>query len=207
AELLLKCYMQKCEPAALFEKPGSRRTIDLRTALKFAAERNPTLLTRKQYALLLEAKDLRNATEHYEFRFEEAPCRTLCTDFLAICALIAQALLSLNITEAFPSWDYLRETSDPISDYVASVLSNASDSGRDAAKKAGELWVAANPKEPVFLCLSCGARAVSTEHGNCMGCGAEGDGDLVALLEDFEATERRLTELEALHSRIKRQPM
>src|SRR6185437_11012166 len=40
AELLLKCYMQKCEPAALFEKPGSRRTIDLRTALKFAAERN-----------------------------------------------------------------------------------------------------------------------------------------------------------------------
>jgi hypothetical protein len=31
AELLLKVYVQTCDPAALFMKPGSSRTIDLRT--------------------------------------------------------------------------------------------------------------------------------------------------------------------------------
>jgi len=165
-------------------------------------ERNPNLLSRAQYALLLEAKDLRNAIEHYEFGFEENRCRTLCTDFLAICVLTAQALLSVNIADAFSSWDYLREGADSIAEYLASVLDKVSEAGRQAARKAGELWVAANPKEPVFLCLSCGARAVSIERGACMGCGAEGDGDLVALLEDFAATARRLADLQALRAKL-----
>jgi hypothetical protein len=201
AELLLKCYVEQCEPQALFVKPGSRRTVDLRTALNFTAMRNPSLLSPAQYALLLETKNLRNAIEHYEFRLAEGRFRTLCTDFLAICALLAQALLSVNIAEAF-SWDYLQDKPDQVANYLSAVLDRVSNTGRQAARKAGELWVSANPKEPVFLCLSCGARAVSTERGVCMGCGADGDEDLVALLEDFEATERRLAELQASRERI-----
>jgi hypothetical protein len=201
AELLLKCYVEQCELSALFVKPGSRRTVDLRTALNFAVERNPTLLSPAQYALLLETKELRNAIEHYEFKLAEDRFRTLCTDFLAVCALLAQALLSLNIAEAF-SWDYLRDKPDQVADYLSAVLDRVSNTGRQAASQAGELWASANPAEPVFLCLSCGARAVSTERGVCMGCGAEADGDLVALLEDFGAAERRLAELQAVRERI-----
>ena len=197
AELLLKAFVEKCDPNALFVKPGSRRTIDLRTALNFAVDRNPMLLSRPDYALLLEAKDIRNEIEHYEFAFEESRLRRICADFLAICALLAQALMSLNIADAF-YWDCLRDEPDKVAEYMSEILSRASESGRAAAKRSGELWASSNPQQPVFLCLNCGARAVSTERGLCMGCGAEGDGELVALLEEFEGVERRVTELQAL---------
>lgn len=36
------------------------------------------------------------------------------------------------------------------------------------------------------------------ERGVCMGCGSEGDEEMVTLLEDFEASERRIVELQAL---------
>ena len=197
AELLLKAYVEQCEPAALLVKVGSRRTIDFRTALNFTVERKPTLLSRADYALLLEAKDFRNRIEHYEFAWEEAKFRRLCADFLAICVLLSQALLSVNVVDEF-SWDYLRDKPDAFGDYISRVLDRASAAGRDAARRSGDLWASANPDHPVFLCLNCGARAVSSDRGVCMGCGAEGDEDLVTLLEDFEASERRIVQLQAL---------
>jgi hypothetical protein len=197
AELLLKAYVEQCEPAALLVKAGSRRTIDFRTALNFTLERKPTLLSRAEYVLLLEAKDFRNRIEHYEFDWEEAKFRSLCTDFLAICVLLSQALLSVNVIEAF-SWDYLRDRPDAVIDYTSSVLDRASVAGRDVARRSGDLWASANPDDPVFLCLNCGARAVSSDRGVCMGCGAEGDEELVTLMEDFEASERRIVQLQAL---------
>src|SRR2546428_4504693 len=48
AELLLKAYVEQCDPAALFVKAGSRTTIGFRTALNFSVERNPTLLSPAQ---------------------------------------------------------------------------------------------------------------------------------------------------------------
>lgn len=194
AELLLKAHVERYDPVALFVRPGSRYTINLQTALNFCLGRNPALLSSAQYALLLQAKDLRNDIEHYEFKFDQGRFRTLCTDFLAICVLLAQALLSVNIVDVF-SWDWLRDKPDPVAKYLSSMLDKLSDTGRQAARKAGELWVSENQGQPVFLCLSCGARAVSTDRGICMGCGAEGDADLVALVEDFAAIERRLAEL------------
>ena len=197
AELLLKCYVRLCEPAALFVKTGSTRTIDLRTALNFTVGRKPTLLSRAEYAQLLEAKDFRNAMEHSEFELEETTFRSLCTDFLAICALLAQALLSVSIVDAF-SWDYLGDAPDKVAEYLSTLLDRVSETGRLATRKSGELWAAANPDEPVFLCLACGVRAVSSERGVCMGCGAEGDEETVAMLEDFAATERKIVELQTM---------
>jgi hypothetical protein len=195
AELLLKAYVEQCEPTAVFIKAGSGRTIDLRTALKFVAERNPTLLSPNEYALLLEAKDLRSMIEHYQFGGEEARLRSVCTDFLAICVLFAQALLSVNVIDAF-SWDHLHDRPDKVGQYLSGTLDRLSERGRQTARRSGAAWIAANPQSPVFLCLHCGARAVSTERGVCMGCGAEGDEDMVALLEEFKATEHRLVELQ-----------
>ncbi len=197
AELLLKAYVEQCEPTAVFVKPGSRWTIDLKTALNFTVQRNPTLLSQSDIALLLEAKDLRNAVEHHQFGFAEAKLRLICADFLAICALLAQALLSISIADAF-SWDYLRDEPDKVAQYLSTVLSKASDAGRRAVRRSGELWACSNPEQAVFLCLTCGARAVSAERGICMGCGAEGDEEFVGLLEDFEAFERKVIELQRL---------
>jgi hypothetical protein len=194
AELLLKAHVEQCEPAALFVKAGSQRTIDLRTALKFALQRHPTLLSRREHALLLEAKDIRNRIEHYEFDWAEARFRTLCTDFLAVCVLLSQALLSVNVVDAF-SWDYLRDKPDVVAHYFSGLLARASKAGRDVARRSGDLWASANPDQFVFLCLNCGARAVSRERAVCMGCGSEGDEELVALMAEFEASIRRITEL------------
>jgi hypothetical protein len=199
SELLLKSYVEQCEPTAIFVRLGSRKTIDLRTALAFTIERNPALLTRAEYALLLEAKSFRNAVEHYQFALEERQFRTLCTDFLAICLLLAQALLTVNIADAF-SWDYLRDRPDEVASYLSTVLAQISETGRGSAKHSGELWASENPSHPVFRCLNCGARAVSGERGVCMGCGADGDEELVTILEDFAASQRRIVELQRLQN-------
>lgn len=136
AELLLKAFVEESDPTAVFVKAGSRRTIDLRTALNFAVDRNPMLLSRSDYALLLEAKDLRNEIEHYQFAFEESRLRRICADFLGSCALLAQSLLSLNIVDAF-YWDCLRDEPDKVAEYMSTILSGASEAGRDAAKRSG----------------------------------------------------------------------
>ena len=136
SELILKSYVQRCEPAALFVKP---KTINLQTALNFMVGRNPNLLTPRKFALLLEAKSLRNAIEHYELEFSESKLRAICIDFLAICMLLTQSLLSINAVEAF-SWDYLRNEPDEVADYLSTVLSYLSDSGQQSARRAGELW-------------------------------------------------------------------
>lgn len=133
----------------------------------------------------------------HQFGFAEAKLRLICADFLAICALLAQALLSISIADAF-SWDYLRDEPDKVAQYLSTVLSKASDAGRRAVRRSGELWACSNPEQAVFLCLACGARAVSAERGICMGCGAEGDEEFVGLVEDFEAFERKVIELQRL---------
>jgi hypothetical protein len=81
SELLLKSYVEQCEPAALFVRPGSKKTINLQTALSFTTERNPDLLTPAEVALLMQAKDLRNVIEHYEIEFSDKEFRSLCIDF------------------------------------------------------------------------------------------------------------------------------
>lgn len=197
AELLLKAYVERQEPAAVFVKPGSRKTIDLRTALEFAIKRNPLLLSPSEYALLLEAKEFRNRIEHYQFNWEEAKFRVVCADFLTICLLLSQTLFSINMVEAF-AWDHLKDEPDPIADYLSSVLDRASDLGRDIARRTGDLWAKANSAESVFRCLNCGALAVSRERGVCMGCGFEGDEEVVSMMADLEAAARKIAELRKL---------
>jgi hypothetical protein len=158
-------------------------------------QRNPSLLSPAEYALLLEAKEFRNRIEHYDFEGTEDRLRTICTDFLEICMLLAEMLLSVNIAEAF-GWDYLRDCPDPVAQYLGSVVRGASKAGRDAAKRCGEHWASANLSEPVFRCLHCGARAVSRDRGVCMGCGAEGDEEIAALLEDFSDCARKILDLQ-----------
>jgi hypothetical protein len=191
SELLLKSYVEQCEPGALFVGPGSKKTINLQAALRFATDRNPDLLTPSEVALLMQAKAFRNAIEHYQIELSDKEFRSLCIDFLAICVLIAQALLSISVADAF-SWNYLRGKPDKVSDYLSTALVQASETGRGSAKRAGESWASRNPSEPVFLCMCCGARAVSRDRGMCMGCGFEGDEEIVVMLEEFEASMARI---------------
>ena len=118
SELLLKSYVDRCDPAALFIAPNSTKTISLQQALEFAIKRNPDLLTPVEHALLLEAKRFRNAIEHYRFEMSSDRLRAVCVDFLAICVLISQALLSINIADAF-SWDYLHDKPDQVAGYLS----------------------------------------------------------------------------------------
>jgi len=184
SELLLKSYLEQCDAAVLFVAPGSQRTISLRKALDLVLKRKPTLLTPSEVKLLLEAKGLRNVIEHYQFDLSESNLRTLCADFVALAALLAQQLHSMSLVEAL-SYDYLHDRPDRAADYLSTVLTQASTTGRFATRRAGELWAAGNSCHTPFLCLSCGARAVSSESRRCMGCGTEGDEDLAALIEDF----------------------
>jgi hypothetical protein len=185
SELLLKTYVERCDPAALFIAQGSTRTINLQGALEFVTKRNPDLLTPAERALLLEAKHFRNAIEHYRLEMSADRLRAICIDFLAVCMLITQALLSINIANVF-SWDYLDGRPDPVADYLASILVQATDVGRGSAKRTGDRWVSENQSQAVFLCWNCGARAVSRDRGVCMGCGSEWDEEIAELLEDWK---------------------
>lgn len=172
------------------------KTIGFREALKFTTARNPKLFTPDELALLLQAKDLRNNIEHYQFVFDAARVRMLCIDFIAICMLISQRLLSTNIVDAF-SWDSISNKPDPVGDYLSSLMTEGSAIGNGATQKTASSWTSQNANEPVFLCLNCGARAVTRDRGVCMGCGVDGDEEIVTLLDEFETAVRALRELQS----------
>jgi hypothetical protein len=77
-------------------------------------QRNPSLLSPAEYALLLEAKEFRNRIEHYDFEGTEDRLRTVCTDFLEICMLLAETLLSVNIAEGRHRKIFARDPQDLI---------------------------------------------------------------------------------------------
>ena len=160
-------------------------------------ERNPNLFGPAQVKLLLAARDLRNKIEHYQFDFSEDTLRSLCIDFLALATLISQKLLSINLVEAL-AYDYLNDRPDPAGDYLGMLLARASSIGQIAIKGVGELWAAENSTLSTFLCLHCGARTVPANSGRCMSCGVEGDAEVAALLEDFQA----LSELRARYPKL-----
>ena len=191
SELLMKSYIQTVDARAIFIREGSRKTIGLQGALQFVLEKNPELLSPEEVALLLQAKDLRNEIEHYEFNFKERDIRQICIDFLALCSFLSEKLLSISIVDTF-SWDYLRNRPDPVSDYIGYILSDLSALGRISAHKAGELWGKRNPSERLLFCLNCGARAASIEKGSCMACGTESDETLSDLAEELEAFYRQM---------------
>lgn len=193
AELLLKAYVQKCDPDSILVQPGSKKTIQFRAALDYTLERNPTLFSRDQIDLLRETKNFRNAIEHHEFVLDDAALRSRCIDFLAVCALISQSLLSVNLVEEF-SWDGLGDQPDKAVEHLGTVLLSASYIGGSAARKAGELFVAANPGMHFNRCWSCGAKAVSSNSALCMGCGAEEIEELSGL-GDWLEVEARLHKL------------
>lgn len=199
-ELLLKTYAEGTEPAALFVRKGSRRTIGIREALHFTLERHSYLLSPDEVSLLLESKDIRNEIEHCQFYCADSKLRSLCVDFLALCAFLSQKLLATNLVEAF-SWDYLRDEPDPVGVHLSALLSDASQVGRLSAAKAGALWAAENPSERVFLCLNCGARSVSAAQGTCMGCGVEGNERASQLVEELEQFALQVNALNANQSK------
>jgi len=195
SELLLKAYVERCDPASLFIARDATKTINLQQALHFATQRHPDLFTPAQRALLLEAKRLRNAIEHYRFEMTEDRLRAICVDFLAICMLVSQTLLSTNIADVF-SWDYLNDTHDRVAGYLESVLTDITEIGRGAVKRTGHHWASVNTLQTVFLCLKCGARAVRSDRGVCMGCGTYGDEELIEILEEWRTAEMKLAELQ-----------
>ena len=197
SKLLLKAYVEQQQPAAVFVSPGSKKTIGLHEALRFTTARNPKLFTPDEIALLLQAKDLRNNIEHYQLAFDGAHVRVLCVDFIAICMLISQKLLLTNIVDAF-SWDSIRNKPDPVGDYLSSLMGEVSGIGKGATQKAASSWTDQNANEPVFLCLNCGSRAVTRDRGVCMGCGVDGDEEIVTLLHEFETAVKALAELQSV---------
>jgi ribosomal protein L37E len=186
AELLLKAHIFDVDKAALFVKPGSKRTIGLQEALQYVVERYTEILEPGDISLLLQAKELRNRVEHFEFNFIEQNLRALCIDYLAICSLLAEKLLKINLVEVF-SWDYLRDRPDPVGQQLKLVLNETTATGRLAMRKAGATWAERNPSRAAYLCLSCGARTVAVDIGTCMACGTEGDQQISKLIDELEA--------------------
>jgi ribosomal protein L37E len=109
--------------------------------------------------------------------------------------LVSQKLLSINIVELF-SYDAIQNKTDVVGEYLSSLMAETSKVGKGAAQKAGASWTGKNANEPVFLCLSCGSRAVTRDRGVCIGCGVEGDEEIVTLLHEFEKAETALAELQ-----------
>jgi hypothetical protein len=196
AELLLKSYVHQQQPSAIFASPGSTKTIGLQQALAFTTARNPNLFMPDEIALLMQAKQLRNSVEHYEFTFDAEKLRLLCIDFVSICMLVCQDLLSINIAEVF-SWDALKNRPDPVGDYLSALSGDLSVLGKLVAQKTASAWLSDNKRERVFLCLNCGAKSVSRERGICMGCGAEGDEETAKSIEEFEAALKAKVRLES----------
>ena len=75
-------------------------------------------------------------------------------------------------------------------------MGESSGIGKGATQKAASSWTSRNANEPVFLCLNCGSKAVTRDRGVCMGCGVEGDEEIVTLLHEFETAVKALAEIE-----------
>lgn len=184
AELLLKARIAELDRSFLFVDPGSKRTIGFYAALRVLAERGEVSLSPQQAALVVQARDLRNAIEHFEFGFAENELRVLCSDFLAVCVLFAQQLHSINLVDAF-AWDSLRDRPDPAMDYLEEALSNLGQAGRISAEAAAAAWRSENSFARLLVCLNCGAKGLG-EQEYCVVCGAQGDTEASEAVEDLE---------------------
>lgn len=183
-ELLLKAFVYKINPDAVWKDSNRSKTIGLYASIKFVRRYFPDLLTKEDESFILQLKDVRNYIEHYEFKWDFEKTRSNCIDCIYLCSLIAQSLHSINIIDAF-SWDYFRDKEGEASQYLSTISYGLSEHGKRIANRVGMRWVDSNQTEHAFLCINCGARAVSPNHGDiCLGCGADNDENISALFDD-----------------------
>lgn len=174
SELLLKAHLVEAHgPASILEN-GGPKTITIYKALKLTASRVVELLTVQEWELLCRANELRNHLQHHELAYREAVLRGLCIDFLAVCCLLSQKLLGVNVVSEL-MYDPWTDEQDPLGNMLSEIAGQLSGATRPTTDKIAADWLARNPQEETMLCIACGSRAFVPITSVCVACGAEGD--------------------------------
>ena len=184
-ELLVKAYLARSDQAAIRERPGSDRTIPMRTAVTRLANERPHLLGPEHLDLVMRAGDVRNSIEHSAFAYEFARMKEMAIDFLAVSSYLSATLHDINIVEVFQYDPYTDD--DNIGDTIALLLGERTALTDQVVERHAAEWAAKNPGERLLLCITCGARGGNASTGLCVVCGADVDTEVAVILDELSA--------------------
>jgi hypothetical protein len=184
-ELLLKHFISQRSPDAIFTSEKRDKTISLAKALEEALKIDSTLFTHSQRALILQAKNIRNTIEHYEFHCSTYSARAMVADFITVIADLAYRVFEIKLIEYF-SFDQWRDDEDPIKDIIGDLLQEASRRRSESFKRLVDEFRKRKPKEELLYCLSCFAKSVSRSSETCGICGEDAalDIEIIELVGD-----------------------
>lgn len=186
-ELLVKAYLARSDQAAIRERPGSDRTIPMRTAVTRLANERPHLLDPEHLDLVMRAGDVRNAIEHSAFAYEFARMKEMAIDFLAVSSYLSATLHDINIVEVFQYDPYTDGFDDNIGDTIALLLGERTALTDQVVERHAAEWAAKNPGERLLLCITCGARGGNVTTDLCVVCGADVDTEVAVILDELSA--------------------
>jgi hypothetical protein len=186
-ELLVKAYLARSDNGAIRERPGSDRTISMRTAVTRLANEQPHLLDPEHLDLVMRAADVRNAIEHSAFAYEFARMKEMAIDFLAVSSYLSATLHDINVVDVFQYDPYTDGFGDEIGDTIALLLGERTALSDHVVERHAAEWAAKNPGERLLLCITCGARGGNATTGICVVCGADVDTEFAAVLDELSA--------------------
>lgn len=184
-ELIVKARLAQLDPQAIFDRPGSKRTITLWQAIKKLSVTDRALLDPGQNLLLARTGDLRNAIEHSEFSFDLLELKETTVDFLALSCFLASRLHGLNVPETF-QFDAYRNGQDRVGDTISAILATRTSRSDTSVVRIAEEWLAQHPNDRLLRCFSCDTRSISFAEQRCVVCGADGDLEGAELADEFE---------------------
>lgn len=186
-ELMVKAYLARSDQAAIRERPGSDRTIPMRTAVTRLASERPHLLDPEHLDLVMRAGDVRNAIEHSAFAYEFSRMKEMAIDFLAVSSYLSATLHDINVVEVFQYDPYPEGFDDNIGDTIALLLGERTTLTDQVVERHAAEWAAKNPGERLLLCITCGARGGNASTGLCVVCGADVDTEVAVILDELSA--------------------
>lgn len=92
-------------------------------------------------------------------------------------------------------YDPLTDGPDVLADYLSSITCTLSLNTRPTTDKIAADWIAKNSSVRTLICINCGSRTLLQETGFCTACGAEGDDESSALVEELEMLAKKYNEI------------
>lgn len=201
-ELIIKGYIHQQNPNDIFRDKSRTYTIGLVDALKKLITLEPSLLSPQQVALVQQAKDIRNAIEHYMFSFRLEEARAISLDFLALCNYLTYRLFCVTLTEEW-SWEPWTNDFDPIVETLGGLLAELGSAGTESKEEVAKLWASRNAKDTIYLCVNCRTRSASVSQGTCVVCGEVTDEEVGNLIDELEEISTHINQLRKIGIKLR----